>query len=233
MNRSTTYKLLLLGAMAVALGILLWWLSSNDSLADLQGVIEQHTRAAGAWGPVLLCVVFVATNPLGMPCSWLTILAGFLFGFEIGLAVVMLGTLGSGCISFLATRGGLRQWAQRKLAHSPRMQTIETLLKRRGVLLLVLIRSLPISHFTLLNMMLALTQLSFTRFVWTLVLGMLPVNVFYILTGIAADALLEGEGVDWLNITAIAIAALVALVLTIVIRRDLAAIRAERKKSFK
>jgi uncharacterized membrane protein YdjX (TVP38/TMEM64 family) len=60
-----------------------------------------------------------------LPGVWASMFAGTLYGTALGSAVAFLGARLRAIVVFLLGRSWLREWARRRLAASPKLQTVE------------------------------------------------------------------------------------------------------------
>jgi uncharacterized membrane protein YdjX (TVP38/TMEM64 family) len=163
------------------------------------------------WRVPLVLLIFVMGSIVSFPILVMigaTVLAlGPLLGFVCAAAGSMLAATATFQIGRLIGRRPLRRW----LGH--KAQVLERQLEGRGIVTVALIRKVPIAPFTIVNMLIGASGLSYREFIAGTAIGMLP--------GIAAFALVGDRAMDvWrnptpLNVTlvAVAIAAWIGVVL--------------------
>jgi uncharacterized membrane protein YdjX (TVP38/TMEM64 family) len=113
-----------------------------------------------------------------LPGVWASMLAGALYGTVLGSLVVFIGASLGAIVVFLLGRGWLRGWARRRLAASPKLQTVEQAVSREGLRLVLLTRLSPAFPFSLLNLAYGLSEVSLRDYTIGLV-GILPGTVLF------------------------------------------------------
>ncbi len=184
-------QLILLILLMVAIGVAFRMLPVGDWLKSSQHWIE----SLGPLAPVAYVMLYVATTVLLIPGSLLTIGAGGIFGFWLGLAVVAAGAnLGALC-AFLLTRTFLRERVARWAAANPKFAALDRAIGREGFKMVLLVRLSPVFPFMLLNYLLGLTTVRTGSYVLANLIGMLPGTFLYVYIGATArDALSGGAG---------------------------------------
>lgn len=113
--------------------------------------------------------------------SWLTILAGALFGPWLGsLLVGIAATVGAMVVFFLAAHGGRGDWVQRA---GPWMSKTERAIRQNAISSLLFLRLVPVFPFWLVNIIPALVGVSLPVYVLTTFFGILPATVIYAVIG--------------------------------------------------
>jgi len=122
----------------------------------------------------------------------------------LGFVCAAIGTMLAATVTFslgrTIGRRPLRRWLGR------RAQLLERRLERRGIVAVALIRKVPIVPFTLVNMLVGASGVSYRDFIVGTAIGMLP--------GIAAFAIVGGRAAElWTNPTPTNVALAIAAVL--------------------
>ena len=161
------------------------------SPSDAVSVLEQLVQDAGAAGPLVFIVAYVAATVLLVPGSVLTLAAGFLFGPALGTAVVSVASTAGAAAAFLVGRYAARPAVERRIAGNPRWAAVDAAIGRQGAKVVLLLRLSPLFPFTLLNYALSLTTIEFGPYVLASWAGMLPGTVAYVALGGAGKAAAE------------------------------------------
>lgn len=142
--------------------------------------------AAGWAAPVAYAALYAGLSLTPTPASVLSIGAGALFGFGLGIPVVLVGAIGGAVAGFLLTRhlgrGAVEQIGSERLAR------LDAMLGRNGLVTMIGIRLAPIIPFAVLNMGCGLTGLRTRDYVLGTAIGMSP--------GIIAFAAIGAFGAD-------------------------------------
>jgi uncharacterized membrane protein YdjX (TVP38/TMEM64 family) len=165
--------------------------------------IRAWVRTAGWAGPVLYAVGFTAVSLTPAPATVLTVGAGALFGWWVGLPVALAGALGGAYLGFAVARL-LGRSAVQGLVGS-RAARLEDVLRRRGLLAVIAIRLVPTGPFAMVNTACGISAVAARHYVIGTALGMLP--------GIGAFVAVGAFGATpWSTPFLVAVAALAALV---------------------
>lgn len=167
--------LLLLLALAWKFSPAAQWLHP-DALFEAAGQL--------AWGTQL--AVFVLAGVLAVPLSLLVLLAVLVQGPLLGAASCLLGGTLIGVISF-GVGSLLGRTAVGQLA-GPKLQAVNALVARRGLLAVFIVRLIPAAPFAVVNLMLGATPIRWLPFLLGNLLGMLPM---VLVTAWAAPQILE------------------------------------------
>ena len=152
-------------AATVAAGhILTVWF---NPIAELRGWVDR----AGAAGPVLFVLVFLALNTLGVPLPVLGAAAGAAFGPVSGATTSLVAMTTTACAQFLLARYVAGERIRQRLGHA--LVRVNQLLERRGVIAVAGARLVP-GPFSEFNMLAGLTLLTLRDFTIGTVIGCAP-----------------------------------------------------------
>jgi len=138
----------------------------------------QAIQAVGwlGWLFAAACLVFI-------PGSVLTLGAGAIYGFWLGIFLVLVGNGLSALCSLLITRYLLRDWAVKYFAKYPKMEALKTAVEEDGWKIVCLTHLSPIMPFSLINYALGLTSISVTEFLLATEVGSIPATIIYVYLG--------------------------------------------------
>ena len=144
----------------------------------LHSLYEKHT--------LLFLFVFYLTysliTSLSLPgAAILTLLAGFLFSFFIGVIVVILASNTGATLSFLASRFLFQDLVKKRF--KDKFQMINQGFEKEGLLYLFSLRLIPFIPFFLINILMGLTTIKVRYFVLASAFGMLPGTLVYVNAG--------------------------------------------------
>lgn len=136
--------------------------------------------------PVLVTSAYVGLylflTTLSIPGSIiLTLLSGAIFGLGLGLFWVMFCTTFGACLAFLISRYLFREYFCRKF--SAQFEKMNRRVKRDGIWYLFTMRMIPVSPYTVINVVMGLTEMKLFHFAWVTFAGMLPGTFLYVLAG--------------------------------------------------
>jgi uncharacterized membrane protein YdjX (TVP38/TMEM64 family) len=168
-------------------------------LADIRAWVA----SAGWAGPVLYAVGFTVVSLTPAPATVLTVGAGALFGWWVGLPVALAGALGGAYLGFAMGRLLGRETVQGLVAG--RLARLDGLLGRRGLLAVIVVRLVPTGPFAMVNTACGLSAVRVRHYVVGTAIGMLP--------GIAAFVAVGAFGATpWSTPFLVAVLALAALI---------------------
>lgn len=139
----------------------------------------------GVWGPIVFVTSYVVTTLAFIPGAWMTVLAGALFGFARGTALVMAGATLGAAAAFLVSRHLARDLVMRRVADRGRFAAIDRAVGSQGFRIVLLMRLSPVFPFNLLNYSLGITTVRFIEYLAASV-GMLPATLLYCYYGVLA-----------------------------------------------
>ncbi|MFT7559543.1 MAG: putative membrane protein YdjX (TVP38/TMEM64 family) [Flavobacteriales bacterium] len=161
-------------------------INSWMSIESLSFLVEKNFIIAAS----VYCGIFTVLSALNLPGSGpFTIIAGAVFGFTWGLILALLAlSLGAVASMFIARRL-FREWAEKKFGKL--LTKVNAGMDEDGELYLFSLRILPGVPYFLVNPVMGLTHLSYTRFFVVSVFGMLPVVAVTVNAGSELGSLSE------------------------------------------
>ena len=139
--------------------------------------------------------VYVLATVLLVPGSLITLVAGFVFGLPLGVALVSAGSVLGASSAFLIGRFFVRGWVERRIDRLPRFSALDGAVGEQGFTIVLLARLSPLFPFNLLNYGLGVTSVRLRDYFFASWIGMLPGTVLYVYFGtIAQDLATLGAG---------------------------------------
>lgn len=176
--------------LAVAVALMVWTYQAFDlgQLLTLESLKSSRVQLLGLYGeqPVLTLGIFFAVYVIATAASFpgaviLTLAAGALFGFWLGLLVVSFASSLGALLAFLAARYLLHDAVQTRFART--IAPVNEGIKRDGVFYLLTLRFVPIFPFWLVNLVMGLTPMSAIQYYVISQIGMLPGTAVFVLAG--------------------------------------------------
>lgn len=143
--------------------------------------VRTWVDGVGPLGPLLFAALYAVLALTPAPATVVSIGAGLLFGLGGGLAVVMVGAVLSAVGAFGLSRSLGRRAVER--VDSERLDRLDALLRRRGVLAVIGVRLVPLVPFTTLNYLFGLTAVRTRDYVLGTAVGILPGATAYVAIG--------------------------------------------------
>ncbi|MEO8851663.1 MAG: TVP38/TMEM64 family protein [Allobranchiibius sp.] len=170
----------------IRFGILLALIAAGTVAVFVVGLPDAETLRSsfagnGALGVLAFVALYVLLSLTPVPASALTIAAGISFGLVQGILVVIVAaTLGAVAALYLGRMLG--RDAVRGMA-SGRLDSLDALLSRRGLLSVILVRMVPIFPFAAVNYASGLTAVKVRDYILGTALGIVPVSAAYVAVG--------------------------------------------------
>ena len=125
--------------------------------------------------------LYILVTALGVPITLLlTMLGGYLFNVLPGILYINIGATIGASAAFLAARYLVGVWVQRK--YQVQLRALNHALKNNGHYYLLISRLSPVPFF-IENLVVGLTRVPLTTFIWTTALGIIPGSIVYAYAG--------------------------------------------------
>ena len=153
-------------------------------LADILVLFD----SAGRWAAFLFTVITAAALVLALlPSIVMSALAGALFGIY-GVIPAVVSYLVACSLSFEVARRLLQPSMQRAVQRSPRARALQEKFNEANFRIIILGRLSPAIPFAVMNLLLGVSNLSRSTYLWGSFLGMLPRTVVAVAAGAGAQA---------------------------------------------
>ncbi|XAS77125.1 TVP38/TMEM64 family protein [Dermatophilaceae bacterium Sec6.4] len=170
----------------IRFGILLALIAAGTVAVLLVGIpdaatLRENFAQAGVLGVLAFIALYALLSLTPIPASALTIAAGISFGLVRGILVVdVAATIGAIAALYLGRLLG--RDAVRGMAGA-RLDSLDELLSRRGLVSVLLVRMVPIFPFAAVNYASGLTAVKVRDYVIGTAVGILPASVAYVAVG--------------------------------------------------
>lgn len=163
----------------------------DSAAAAIQGdhdeVREQIDRL-GLGGPLLILALCLLHSVVFYPAEIVDAAAGFAYGFFPALALVMVGWILNGLICWAIGQSIARPLLDRWFGEE-RFERAERSIERGGPTLLLAMRLIPILPFSIVSYAAGAARVPLWRFVWTTVVGYLPITALSVYFGTRLEGL--------------------------------------------
>jgi uncharacterized membrane protein YdjX (TVP38/TMEM64 family) len=150
--------------------------------------VRHDVKQLGAAGPLMILALALVHAVVFYPAEIVDAAAGFLYGFFPALALMMLGWLLSGLACFAIGRSLARPLLDRWFGNE-RFERMEAAIERGGATLLLAVRLVPIVPFSLVSYAAGAARVPLWRFVWTTLVGYLPITTLAVYFGTRLEGL--------------------------------------------
>lgn len=153
-----------------------------ETLKDQHEALQQAYRIAPFLVTGIFAAVYIVMAALSFPgATLMTLAGGAIFGFWVGVPVVLVSATIGATLAFWTARYVLRDAVQRRFGD--RLETINKGLERDGVFYLFSLRLVPVFPFFLINLLMGLTAIRSTTFFWVSLVGMFAGTAAYVNAG--------------------------------------------------
>ena len=159
--------------------------------AAIQGDTDEVRRQLddlGLAGPLLIVGLALIHSVVIFPAEIVNAAAGFAYGFFPALALVTVAWMLSALLCFAIGERVARPLLDRWLG-AERFERIEGMIERGGVTLLLALRLIPIVPFSLVCYAAGAAHVSLWRFVWTTLVGYMPITALAVYFGTRLEGL--------------------------------------------
>ena len=142
----------------------------------------------GAAGVLTLLVLAALHSIVFYPAEIVNAAAGFVWGFWLGLLLVMIGWLLNALISWEIGRRAARPLLYRAFGER-RFLSYQAVVERGGAFLLIAMRLIPIVPFSLFTIVAGAAHVPLGRLMWTTAVGYLPLTALFVYLGTQLEEL--------------------------------------------
>jgi uncharacterized membrane protein YdjX (TVP38/TMEM64 family) len=174
----------------------------GDALSGDTDALRADLRDLGAGGVILVITLAVAHAVIFYPAEILNAAVGFVYGFWVGLALVMVGWMLNGLVCHQIGRHAARPALVRMLGRE-RFGRYERVVERGGVTLLLACRLVPIVPFSLFSYVAGSARVPLGTFMWTTAVGYLPLTALFVYLGSKLEELSPNDPAIWIGAAAL------------------------------
>jgi uncharacterized membrane protein YdjX (TVP38/TMEM64 family) len=150
--------------------------------------VRNQIKGLGVGGPLLILALTLIHTVIPFPAEIINAAAGFAYGFFPAMALVTVGWAMSALLAYAFGRSVARPLLDRWFG-AERFRRIEQMIERGGVTLLLAVRLIPIVPFSLAGYAAGAARVPLWRFMWTTLVGYLPITVLAVYFGTRLEGL--------------------------------------------
>lgn len=150
--------------------------------------VRKEIDSLGLAGPLLILALCLLHSVVFYPAEIVDAAAGFAYGFFPALALVMFGWLLNGLVCWAIGQSVARPLFDRWFGEE-RFERVERAIERGGPTLLLAMRLIPILPFSIVSYAAGAARVPLWRFVWTTLLGYLPITALSVYFGTRLEGL--------------------------------------------
>ncbi len=159
---------------------------------DLSSVLVNliaRVQGAGIIAYIVFFLLYVLSTVFLIPGSLLTLASGFFFGFGLGSFLTVISATFGLAVAFMVSRYAMHDWATKQFAKRQYTQAINTAIKKRGSIIVLLLRLCPLVPFNALNYVLGLTSIRYIPYVLISFVGIIPGSILFTYFGSVANTI--------------------------------------------
>jgi len=150
--------------------------------------VRSEIASLGVAGPLLILTLTLLHAVVFYPAEIVDAAAGLAYGFLPALLLMMTGWLLSALACFFVGRSVARPLLDRWFG-AERFERIEARIERGGAKALIAVRLIPIFPFSIVCYAAGAARVPIWRYIWTTVVGYLPITVIAVYFGTQLDLL--------------------------------------------
>jgi len=150
--------------------------------------VRRQINSLGVWGPLLIVALALIHTVVFYPAEIVDAAAGFAYGFLPALLLVTVAWMLSALVCYAVGTSVARPLLDRWLGVR-RFERVEAMIERGGVTLLIAVRLIPIVPFSLVCYAAGAARVPLWRFVWTTVVGYMPITALAVYFGTRLEGL--------------------------------------------
>lgn len=166
------------------------------------GALREQLRDLGVAGALVLVGLVLVHTVVPYPAELALAVAGYVYGFWIGVPLMLFAWLATGLLGYALGRS-LGRPAARRLLGTGRVERLAAMLEDAGAFPLLASRLLPVVPFTLASIVPGALRVPVGRFAWTTVVGYVPMTCLVVLLGGRLEHLSLTDPVLWVAVLAV------------------------------
>ncbi|CAN5203438.1 hypothetical protein BH24ACT23_BH24ACT23_08390 [soil metagenome] len=219
--------LILTIAGAAALGALVLWVEPvrdavGDAVSGDTDSLREDLRGLGIGGVGILYAVVAVHTFVWYPAEIVDAAAGFVYGFWLALALLMVAWTAQGALAYAIGRRAARPFLYRWVGQE-RFERLERVVDSGGATLLLAARLVPIVPFSLFSYVAGAARVPVGRFLWTTAVGYFPITALSIYFGTQLEEFSISDPLVWVSV--------VVLIVLLLLTSRLKPLLAEKEKS--
>ncbi|MEV4419053.1 VTT domain-containing protein [Patulibacter sp. NPDC049589] len=191
---------------AVLVALVLFVPALNDALGHVldgdTGALRDQLRDLGVAGALVLVALVLVHTVIPYPAELALAVAGYVYGFWIGVPLMLGAWLLTGLLGYALGRS-LGRPAARGLLGADRVDRLAAMLEDAGAFPLLASRLVPVVPFTLASVVPGALRVPLPRFAWTTFVGYVPMTCIVVLLGGRLEHLSPTDPLLWLAVAAI------------------------------
>ena len=170
----------------------------TDALSGDTASLREDLRGFGFGGVLLVLALALSHSIIFYPAEILDAAVGFVYGFWLGMPLIMVGWMLNALVCHQIGRYAARP-ALVKMFGDERFSRYEGVIDRGGVTLLLACRMVPIVPFSLFSYVAGSARVPLGTFMWTTAVGYLPLTILFVYLGSKLEELSPNDPAIWIG----------------------------------
>ena len=170
----------------------------GDAVTGNTDQLRGDLRGLGVEGALITLLLALTHVVVWYPAEILDAAVGYVYGFWVGLPLIMFGWLLNGLLAYWVGRHAARPLLYRFVGQA-RFTRLERTVEAGGVTLLLGMRLVPVIPFSFFSMAAGAARADLLTFVWTTAVGYLPLTVIFVYLGSKLETLSPTDPLLWIG----------------------------------
>ncbi len=170
----------------------------GDAVSGDTESLREDLRGLGVGGAMIVLALCLVHAVVWYPTEILNAAAGYVYGFGVGLPLLMAGWLLNAIVAYWIGRHAARPLLWRWLGRE-RLTAYERIVTRGGITLLLGMRLVPIVPFSFFSYAAGSARVPVFTFMWTTAVGYLPLTAVFVYLGSRLEELSLDDPLLWLG----------------------------------
>ncbi|MFN8112641.1 MAG: VTT domain-containing protein [Solirubrobacterales bacterium] len=170
----------------------------TDALSGDTASLREDLRGFGFGGVLLVLALALSHAIIFYPAEILDAAVGFVYGFWLGMPLIMVGWMLNALVCHQIGRHAARP-ALVRMFGAERFGRYEGVVERGGITLLLACRMVPIVPFSLFSYVAGSARVPLGTFMWTTAVGYLPLTALFVYLGSKLEELSPNDPAIWVG----------------------------------
>ena len=170
----------------------------GDAVSGNTDQLRGDLRGLGVGGALITLMLAIAHVVVWYPAEILDTAVGYVYGFWVGLPLILFGWLVNGLLAYWVGRHAARPLLYRFVGRA-RFERLERAVEAGGVTLLLGMRLVPVIPFSFFSMAAGAARADLVTFIWTTAVGYLPLTAIFVYLGSRLETLSPTDPLLWIG----------------------------------
>ena len=170
----------------------------GDAISGDTGDLRGDLRGLGVGGALITLMLALVHVVVWYPAEILDAAAGYVYGFWVGVPLVMAGWVLNGLVAYWVGRHAARPLLHRFIGRQ-RFERLEEMVEAGGVALLLGMRLIPVIPFSFFSIAAGAARADLLTFIWTTAVGYLPLTAVFVYLGSRLETLSPTDPILWIG----------------------------------